>query len=62
MRIRHFATNNQYCADVYYFRRTWLNLIKVALHASSDKLSDGIVRMLDKFGVKAAIKTISIKA
>jgi len=53
-----FATNNQYCADVYYFRRTWLNLIKVALHASSDKLSDGIVRMLDKFGVKAAIKKL----
>ncbi|SFU51678.1 Acetyltransferase (GNAT) domain-containing protein [Nitrosomonas eutropha] len=53
-----FATNAQYCADIYYFRRTWRNLIKVALHTGSDGLSRGIVQVLEKLKLKAYIKKI----
>lgn len=53
-----FATNNQYCADIYYFRRTWCNFSKVALHVSSDRLSRGIVQVLDRLGVKATVKKL----
>lgn len=51
-----FSTHSQYCADIYYFRRTINNLLKVLLHAGSDSLSRGIVTFLDKLGVKAAVK------
>ena len=53
-----FATNAQHCADIYYFRRTWRNLIKVALHAGSDELSRGVVWVLEGLGVKATIKKL----
>jgi len=53
-----FATNNQYCADIYYFRRTWCNFIKVILHASSDKLSRAIVQVLERLKLKTYVKKI----
>ncbi|MCC6916651.1 GNAT family N-acetyltransferase [Nitrosomonas sp.] len=53
-----FATSAQYCADIYYFRRTWRNLIRVALHAGSDGLSRGIVQVLDRLKLKSYIKKI----
>ncbi len=51
-----FSTHSQYCTDIYYFRRTINNLLKVLLHAGSDSLSRGIVAFLDKLGVKAIVK------
>lgn len=53
-----FATHSQYCADIYYFRRTASNALRIMLHASSDGLSRVIVESLDRLGVKAAVKKL----
>lgn len=53
-----FATHNKYCADIYYFRRSVRNLVMLLLHAGIDTLSRGIVRVLDKLGVKTYIKKL----
>ncbi len=51
-----FATNAQYCADIYYFKRTLCNLSYVLLHMSVDAISRAIVVLLDKLKLKAYIK------
>lgn len=53
-----FSTHSQYCADIYYFRRTLSIALKVMLHASSDNLSRVMVEFLNKLGVKAAVKKL----
>lgn len=53
-----FSTHSQHCADIYYFRRTLKNLIRVTLHAGSEGLSKGVVRVLDSLGIKSAVKKL----
>lgn len=53
-----FATNTQQCADIYYFRPALKNFIRIILHAGSDKISRGVVWILDKIGIKAVVKKL----
>lgn len=53
-----FSTHSKYCADIYYFRRTWRNLAMLRLHAGVDVLSNGIVKILEKLRLKAYIKKL----
>jgi len=51
-----FGTNSLFCGNVYFLEDTFRNRLTVALHRGLTALSDGIVRILDRLGVKQAIK------
>lgn len=53
-----FSTHAQYCADIYYFRRTLKNSARVRLHAGCENLSRGIVKLLDLFKLKSVVKKL----
>lgn len=51
-----FATGNTLCADLYYLRPTLRNRLSLGTHVAIESLSGWIVRLLDRFGVKAKVK------
>lgn len=51
-----FATDSLFCADVYYFRRTFRNQSLVGLHWMTDRFSEGVGRVLEGLGLKRLIK------
>ncbi|MXS85195.1 GNAT family N-acetyltransferase [Nitrosomonas sp. HPC101] len=51
-----FATNNQYCADIYYFRRNLRNLTSVLLHMGVNALSNAVAWLLGRLRLKAYLK------
>lgn len=51
-----FATGRTRCADVYFLRRTLRHRLLLGLHRALDGLSDGVVRLLDRIGLKQRIK------
>jgi len=53
-----FSTHSQYCADIYYFRRTVSNVVKIMLHAGTNSLSIVLVKLLEKLRLKTYIKKI----
>ena len=55
---RLFATGHQLCADIYVLHATPSNLTKVAAHAGLAEASGGIVRGLERFGLKSRLKRL----
>ena len=51
-----FSTHHIYCADIYYFRRSWRNLLTLGLHAGIDALSHGIGAGLSLVRAKDRLK------
>jgi hypothetical protein len=53
-----FSTNKRFCADIYYFRRTFRNLLLIFLHLGVGSISTNIVKVLEKLGLKKMIKKL----
>lgn len=51
-----FGTNSLYCGNVYFLKDNLANRLTVAAHRGLSGLSDGIVGLLDRMGLKQAIK------
>lgn len=51
-----FATGSKLCADLYYFRPTFKNMLLLKSHSGLGKFTHLIVKSLDDFGLKAKIK------
>lgn len=51
-----FGTNSLYCGNVYFLKDNLANRLTVAAHRGLSRLSDGIVGLLDRMGLKQAIK------
>lgn len=51
-----FSTNNQLCSDIYFFRTSVSNLIRVSLHMALDLVSKWSVKFVEKLGVKSRLK------
>jgi hypothetical protein len=51
-----FATASVRCADIYFFRRAWRNLLLLGLHYGLSSLSDTTVKALHLLGLKARLK------
>ncbi|TXI21855.1 MAG: GNAT family N-acetyltransferase [Nitrosomonas sp.] len=51
-----FSTNSTLCADIFFLRKTNINLFLVLLHAKIDSFSTKIGIFLDRFGLKTKIK------
>lgn len=51
-----FETGSVLCADIYYFRRTAKNFLRLALHTATCFLSRAIVHTLQVFGWKERVK------
>lgn len=51
-----FGTNSLFCGNVYFLRDNLANRLTVAAHRGLSGLSDGIVGLLDRMGLKQAIK------
>ena len=53
-----FSTNKRFCVDIYYFRRTFRNLLLIFLHLGVSSISTNIVKVLEKLGLKKKIKKL----
>ena len=53
-----FATGHQLCADIYVLHATPSNLAKVLVDAGLAEASGGIVRGLDRMGLKSRVKRV----
>jgi len=55
---RFFGTSETHCADICYFPATPGASFWVGLHVGLDRVSTGIVRLLDRLGVKSRVKNL----
>ncbi|MFH2002365.1 MAG: GNAT family N-acetyltransferase [Planctomycetota bacterium] len=64
MHKKFFATHDCSCADIFYFRPTVRNLMRVLLHCGLDMTGYGVGVVLDRFGLKSRIRKLirSVKA
>ncbi len=53
-----FATSSTFCADVFFYRRTIRNLVLLGSHSGLHVASRGGVRLLERIGLKRAIKKL----
>ncbi len=53
-----FANRSALCADIYYFKWSFRNVLLIFLHISMAKLSNAAVKMLEIMGIKSMIKKI----
>lgn len=53
-----FSTGSTQCADIYYLRPTFRNLLLLKLHYGLSALSGATVKGLDRLGLKARIKKL----
>ena len=57
-----FATDHVRCADIYFYRRTAWNSLCVRLHAAVDALTAWSGRILDRIGLKTAVRRLVRRA
>ena len=53
-----FANRSALCADIFYFRKTFKNLLIAGLHAGLGTVSLGSTRLLDRLGMKTRVKKL----
>lgn len=54
----YFSTGFREYADAFVLRPTWRNCLLVHLHAAQEKGNDGVANLLEKLGVKHAVKRL----
>jgi hypothetical protein len=55
---QQFSTGEVYCADIYFLRRNFRNLLLVSSHVLTDAISRGTGEMLEKLRVKRTFKRL----
>ena len=53
---RTYSTSSQFCADLYFFRRTGRNAALVALHYAAEQISSAAGRLLEQHGWKERLR------
>jgi CelD/BcsL family acetyltransferase involved in cellulose biosynthesis len=51
-----FATGHTLCADIYYFRPTPSNLATIAAHLGVTAVDRSAARMVDRIGIRSAVR------